>query len=205
MHIIKTIVAALAVNMAVTSAQATLIKAPDNLSFVSSNAVPATTNPNFVSSTIVDGILNANESNGAVFNLTNTIPTEFIIDFVNVGSVEDFLLYQLVGGAPDNGIQDFSLEFFTGSAGGGSQIGTAQSFSAALDSTNGAQTFTLVKVLNPGSMALKVTSAYAAITHAEFSEIAFNGSIRSVPEPNLFGMMVFAVAGLTYTRRRIRK
>ena len=116
----------------VTPVTADLVMVGPNMQLVSTNAVNSDSNPSYDVDTAFDGILNSTSLNGAVFNLPSQSPSIWTVNFSNVESVSEVVLYQLVGGISDNGIEDFEITFYAGSNATGAEL-LSQSFSAALN------------------------------------------------------------------------
>ena len=186
-----------------TTANADLLSVGSgNLAFLSSNAVDSTSNPAYVPGNGFDDVTNAAAANGAVFDLTAQSPSTWTVDLVDVAQITSLDLFQRVGVAPDNGIENFQLTFFSGDNLTGSTLHT-QSFSAALNADNTSELFALSSaVANPESFSLQVTSAFGADTHAEFSEFTFTGNVSSVPEPAAVTLLGLFSVGIAIRRRR---
>ena len=184
------------------NANANIGVASGHLSLISTNAqntVPS--NPNLDSSTAFDGVFNANGSNGAVFDLSQNPSTTFNVDLVDVVSLSALDLFQTVGNATDNGIEDFSVTFYSGDNQTGSVL-HSQSFSANLNVTNSFETFALsTTVANPESFSLAVNSSFGDAAAAEFSEVTFVGT-TAVPEPSSAVLGMLAMAFACCKRRR---
>ena len=186
---------------ATATTNADLISADSgNLAFLSSNAVSSTSDPNYTPATGFDGLTNATGDNGAVFDLTAQNPSTWTVDLIDVTEITSVNLFQRVGIAPDNGIENFQITFFSGDNLSGSTLHT-ESFSALLNPANTSEIFNFSSaVANPESFSLQVTSSFGADTHAEFSEFNFTGT--AVPEPAAVTLLGLFSVGLGLRRRR---
>lgn len=181
--------------------------ATGNLSLTSTNAMDTSNDVNISSATAFDGILNSAGTNGAVFDLAEGTATTFNVDVSNVGNLTALNLFQTVGNASDNGIQDFTVTFFDGDNQSGSVL-LSETFSAALTPGNTSETFALSSsVINPESFSLDVISSFGNQAFAEFSEVTFDGatglgSVVAVPEPSSAVVGLLAAAWVGFRRRR---
>ena len=176
--------------------------ASGNLSLISTNALNGTpSNSNLDNTTAFDGLLNSNGTNGAVFDLSQIPFSTWNVNLVDVVSLTSLDLYQRVGGSTDNGIEDFSVTFYSGENQTGSVL-HSQSFSADLNVTSSFETFALsAPVVNPESFSLVVDSSFGNPVLAEFSEVTFSGA-TAVPEPSSAVLGMLAMAFAACKRRR---
>ena len=183
-------------------ANANIGVASGNLSLISTNALNGTpSNSNLDNTTAFDGLFNSNGTNGAVFDLSQNPSSTWNVDLVDVVSLSALDLFQTVGNATDNGIEDFSVTFYSGDNQTGSVL-HSQSFSANLNVTNSFETFALsTTVVNPESFSLVVNSSFGGSSAAEFSEVTFTGA-TAVPEPSSAVLGMLAMAFAACKRRR---
>ena len=180
---------------------ADVLTVPTHMVLSSTNAVDSTVNPAYSAATAFDGILNSTTPNGAVFDLTGNNPSVWTVNFIGVQELESVLLHQLVGAEADNGIRNFSIDFFDGSDGAGTNQ-LSQNFLASLNSNSSPELFSLSStVTTPGSMVMSVTSSHGNSALAEFSEVQFIGT--AVPEPG--SIAILAISGLACVSRRRRR
>jgi hypothetical protein len=137
----------------------------------------------------------------------NPYPITITLDFVNPISLDTFYVWNHTNnngpGAPANGMGNFSLTFFSGPNGTGSQIGSVFSDSAAAAPTAtglyAAEVFGLGAVYaDVRSINLVVTSKVGGVTTGWFAvrEIGFN----QIPEPA--SALLGGLGLLTLLRRR---
>ena len=153
------------------------------------SALTAFANP----SSTADGVGLASGGPGFVFDLTVTNPAIFIYTFNSSVDIDTFSLNSLVGGAVDNGVQNFTLTLLNSS---GSTIASL-SDSASLVGTR--QDFA-ISASNVSSARLEVTTSHGSSPVTELSEVAFEGEL--VPEPS--SSMLLGLAGLGLVIRRSR-
>jgi len=182
------------------------------ITFVSSTAIPATANGALANNTLLDGLINQTGgagTNGPVFDLPGTLASTGA-NAMWVGDISPMVntlvsmnFYNLVGGGVDNGVEDFTVDFFDAPGGGGNLI-SSQSFTAILNPGNTPEVFdglvgnAFQWVEKPRSFKITTLSSFGEQTRAEFSEISF----QQIPEPSRALLLLLAAQCFVLRRRR---
>jgi hypothetical protein len=173
----------------------------------------ATTNGGeFVAGSVVFGIGNLKESghtshldtentvaNGASYattsvnSPTNRFPVTITLDFTEAVDLSKFYLWNHSnnngGGAPANGVKAFSLTFFDGASGGGSQIGSVFNGSALAAPANDGGDGYAAQVFDFGSTYADVRSIRFLLTSKQSEVTSGFVAVReigfeAIPEPS---------------------
>jgi len=182
------------------------------ITFVSSTAIPATATAGFANNTLLDGVINQTGgagSNGPVFDLPGTLANTganamWVADISPmVNTLVGMNFYNLVGRGVDNGVEDFTVEFFDAPGGTGNLI-SSQSFTAILNTGNTPEVFDGLGgsafgwVERPRSFKITTLSSFGNQGRAEFSEITF----QQIPEPSRAILLTLGALCLGLRRRR---
>jgi|GEM_PF-3426449 len=182
------------------------------ITFVSSTATGNLANPALANSTLFDGIINQTGgagTNGPVFDLPGTLAATganamWVADISPmVNTLVGMNFYNLVGRGVDNGIEDFTVEFFDAPGGTGNLI-SSQSFTAILNPGNTPEVFNGLGgsafewVERPRSVKITTLSSFGDQGRAEFSEITF----QQIPEPSRAILLTLGALSLGLRRRR---
>ena len=134
-------------------------------------------------------------------------PASITMNFNTAQGLTDLYLWNhsFGGNGPGNGVGDFSLTFYDGAAGAGSQIGTVINASAA-QAPAGSGNLYAAEVFNFGSTRNGVRSVVmVAHSHTDgafigIREVAFN----AVPEPSSLTLCGLGLAAIAFYRRHRR-
>jgi len=179
------------------------------ITFVSSTATPI---PGFANSTLFDGVINNTGgagTNGPVFDLPGTLASTGAnaMWLANISPMVNTIVgmnfYNLVGNGVDNGVEDFTIDFFDAPGGTGNLI-SSQSFTATLNTGNTPEVFDGLSgsafgwVNKPRSFKVTTLSSFGNQGRAEFSEITF----QQIPEPSRAILLMLGALSLGLRRRR---
>jgi hypothetical protein len=158
-------------------------------------------NAGHASSTDTENAAAANESY-ATMN-TATFPVTITLDFVNAVDLAKFHLWNHSnnngGTAPNAGIKDFTLTFYDGVGGTGSQIGAVFSSTATAAPATGtyaAQTFNFGSTYNNvRSVKLVIINRVSGTGFVALREIGFEGTITPIAGQSPDKVIVYLVGG----------
>ncbi|MCH7229184.1 PEP-CTERM sorting domain-containing protein, partial [Haloferula sp. A504] len=134
-------------------------------------------------------------------------PVTITLDFASAVNLTDFYLWNHSNnngaGAPSAGVEDFTLTFYDGAGGGGSQIGSVFSSTASAAPATGtyaAQVFDLgATYSNVRSAELVIASRIGGGTSfVAIRELGF----EAIPEPGALSLLGLGLASFLLRRRR---